>query len=243
MEERPTFPLIHQRQCPLLKRQTLTFLPHLKQCSVAILSENPSSKCWDLRCLIEKDTIIHVNIITHWFSLNLKYQLCIHHNLCSSYCCSPSFLLCGDKGGWAVWSDGTAEVVNNLLRHRALSRVTNVYQRNRPREVRAGLLTPAPLSAAAPWLTQTAVAGVCFCVHPPLLKHTNAQTFKNEFTIAVMSVNRHIQLIIASRFNKSCNLVECHVKWGFQIHEPVCSLSWNDGLESSSYYKHLSREK
>lgn len=43
-------------------------------------------------------------------------------------------------------SDGTAEVVNNLLRHTALRRVTNACQRNGPREVRAGLLTPAPPS-------------------------------------------------------------------------------------------------
>lgn len=43
-------------------------------------------------------------------------------------------------------SDGTAEVVNNLLRHAALRRVTNACQRNGPREVRAGLLTSAPPS-------------------------------------------------------------------------------------------------
>ena len=50
-------------------------------------------------------------------------------------------------GIWAVWSDGTAEVVNNLLQRTTLCRVTNVCQRNGPREVRAGLLTSAPLSA------------------------------------------------------------------------------------------------
>lgn len=44
----------------------------------------------------------------------------------------------------AVCSGGTAEVVNNLLRHAALRRVTNACQRNGPREVRAGLLTSAP---------------------------------------------------------------------------------------------------
>lgn len=46
-------------------------------------------------------------------------------------------------GIWAVWSDGTAEVVNNLLQHTALCRVTNVRHRNGPAEVRAGLLTSA----------------------------------------------------------------------------------------------------
>lgn len=46
----------------------------------------------------------------------------------------------------AVCNDGTAEVVNNLLQHAALCRVTNARQRNGPREVRAGLLTSAPPS-------------------------------------------------------------------------------------------------
>lgn len=85
---------------------------------------------------------------THWFMstkppvCTLKYQVFIH---------SPHMflvlLLCIHR--WsrrigAVCSDGTAELVNNLLRHAALRRVTNACQRNGPREVRAGLLTSAP---------------------------------------------------------------------------------------------------
>lgn len=61
------------------------------------------------------------------------------------------------------------------------------------------------------------VAGVCFCAHPPFSK----QTLKHSFTFAVMSVNLSIKLIITAQFNKSYNLVKCHVKWGFKMHEII----------------------
>lgn len=63
----------------------------------------------------------------------------------------------------AVCSDGTAELVNNLLRHAALCRVTNACQRNGPREVRAGLLTSAPPSDRQTELTKTPFDGRWLC--------------------------------------------------------------------------------
>lgn len=73
----------------------------------------------------------------------LKYQVFIHssHTLLVLLLCIHRW----SRRMGAVCSDGTAEVVNNLLRRAALRRVTNACQRNGPREVRAGLLTSAPV--------------------------------------------------------------------------------------------------
>lgn len=87
---------------------------------------------------------------TRWFMstkppvCTLKYQVFVHssHVLLMLLLCIHRW----SRRMGAVCSDGTAEVVNNLLRHAAQRRVTNACQRNGPREVRAGLLTSAPPS-------------------------------------------------------------------------------------------------
>ncbi len=128
---------------------------------------------------VPKDTIIHVHI-----TLTLQFKVSAFHSwwhvllmlLLSGFCVAIKVAV---LGMWAVWSDGTAEVVNNLLRHTALRRVTNVCQRNGPREVRAGLLTSAPPQPLhtdrAGWRRpqwNTQFDGRCLFLCPPTLIKT-----------------------------------------------------------------------
>lgn len=143
MEEGPTFPLfIRDRPSshPHFKEQVLTFESsythaHLLLCDSDIIALAPNTES------ALKVSTFHsfITCAPHAAALRLFFGFCVAVKVV--------VLLI-----WAVWSDGTAEVVNNLLRHTALRRVTNVRQRNGPREVRAWRLTsatPPPRSATA----------------------------------------------------------------------------------------------
>lgn len=134
-------------------------------------------KCSDceILVLIPKYTLIHKHIKHgHQFKVSTSHSS-IGVILVLSVFSPPASACLAVKVAvleiWAVRSDGTAGVVNNLLRRALCRRVTNVCQRNGPAEVRAGLLTSSH-SAQTPrsWRRESLMIQVSFffCVQPPL---------------------------------------------------------------------------